>query len=52
MSKFNLFIKQNDKYIFNGYAYQEKSGNIRLEISTIPFKGKLFIIKEKDLFKI
>ena len=53
MIKYDTFIKKKgNKYKFNGYAYEEKNGNINLEINTIPFSKKLILIKSIKLFKV
>ena len=53
MRKFDIFIKQSEnKYKFNGYAYEKENGSINLEINTIPFNRKLTMIESKTLFKL
>ena len=53
MKQFDIFIKQGkNKYIFNGYAYEQKNGYINMEINTIPFKKKFILIKSENLFKV
>ena len=53
MIKYDTFIKKKDnKYKFNGYAYEKTDGYIILEINTIPFNKKIVLIKSMELFKV